>query len=141
MTYATQADIEARYPGELTQAGPRDSDNALDATAIELALSAANAVIDRALRAIGWPVPLTLDPIPDWIVALAVDLALYLATPTALASQEDFKDRRLRYQVALNQLEAIARGAVLPPRPAGLEAPSTTVYTTSNARLFGRGTL
>lgn len=141
MTYATQDDIEARYPGELAQAGPRDSDNALDATAIELAMSAADALIDRSLRAIGWPVPLTVDPIPDWIKALAVDLALYLATPTVLASQDDFKDRKARYQATLEVLDAIAAGRVIPARPEGFEAPSTTVYTTSNDRLFGRGTL
>lgn len=144
MTYATQDDIEARYPGELAQAGPRDSANALDAAAIELALTAADATIDRALRAIGWPMPFpaTVDPIPEWAIALAVDLALYLSTPTVLASQDDFKDRKARYQTALDTLDAIAAGRIIPSRPDGLtEEAVTGVYSTSNARVFGRGTL
>lgn len=140
MPYATQDDIDARYPGELAQAGPRDSSNNLDDAAIELALATADATIDRTLRVIGWPAPLAVDPIPDWIIALSVDLALYLATPTALASQTDFADRKTRYQAALDQLDAIARGEVLPPWPEGM-TPLTTVYTASNTRLFGRGTL
>lgn len=138
MPYATQADIEARYPGELAQAGPRDSDNALDAVAIGRALVAADALIDPVLRAIGWPVPLATPP--TWVVELAVELALYLATPTALASQSDFADRRKRFDTALAQLDAIAKGEVLPPRPAD-QAAVTTVYTSSKPRVFGRGTL
>lgn len=138
MTNATQADIEARYPGELAQAGPRDSDNNLDTVAIGRALVAADALIDPVLRAIGWTVPLTTPP--GWVVELAVDLALYLATPTALASQDDFADRRKRFDTGLAQLDAIAKGEVLPPRPAD-QAAMTTVYTASKPRVFGRGTL
>lgn len=139
MTYALQADIEERYPGELAQAGPRDGAGDLDAVAIGRALSAADALIDRALRTIGWVVPLT-DPAPDWVKELAVDLALYLATPTALASQSDFADRRKRFDSASAQLDAIAKGEVLPPRPVD-QAAVTTVYTSSKPRVFGRGTL
>jgi phage gp36-like protein len=139
MTYAAQTDIDARYPGELAQAGPRDSNGDLDTAAIDLALSAADAIIDRALRVIGWTLPLS-DPVDEWVITLAVDLALYLATPTVLASQADFADRKTRYQDALATLEAIARGDLLPQRPAGNGA-STTLYTTSNDRLFGRGRL
>lgn len=138
MSYATQADIEARYPGELAQAGPRDSDNNLDVVAIGRALVAADTLIDPVLRAIGWPVPLTAPP--AWVVELAVDLALYLATPTALASQADFSDRRKRFDSGMAQLDAIAKGEVLPPRPAD-QAAVTTVYTSSKPRIFGRGTL
>jgi phage gp36-like protein len=144
MTYATQDDIEARYPGELAQAGPRDSDNALDDAAIDLALAAADAAIDRALAVIGWPMPFAEEVvIPNWVIALAVDLALYLATPTVLASQEDFKDRRTRYQAATETLNAIAAGRVIPARPTGMPeaAAVTSVYSTSNERLFGRGRL
>lgn len=139
MTYAAPSDLDARYPGELAQAGPRDANGDLDSVAIDLALSAADAIIDRCLRGIGWTVPLS-DPVEDWVITLAVDLALYLATPTVLASQDDFKDRKARYQDALAQLEAIAKGELLPPRPAN-HPPSTTVYTAFKARLFGRGML
>jgi phage gp36-like protein len=144
MAYATQADIEARYPGELAQAGPRDADNVLDAAAIALALELASATVDRYLRAIGWPVPVTATPVPDWLAQLTVDLGLYLATPTVLASQADFADRRDRYRDALAQLEAIARGDIRPPWPgaeAGVNGGLTPVYGAGNARVFGRGTL
>ena len=138
MAYATQADIDARYPGELAQAGPRDATNALDAAAIALACAQASATVDRTLRAIGWTVP--LSTVPDWVTDLTVDLALYLATPTALASQSDFSDRKTRYQAALATLAAIRRGDERPEPPAG-NAPLTPVYLTSNARLFGRDVL
>lgn len=138
MTYATHADIDARYPGELAQAGPRDADNVLDEDAIALACAQASATVDRTLRAIGWTVPLVT--VPDWVTDLTVDLALYLATPTALASQSDFSDRKARYQAALDALAAIRRGDERPALPAGTPA-VTPVYLTSNARLFGRDTL
>jgi phage gp36-like protein len=144
MSYATQADIEARYPGELAQAGPRDASNVLDAAAIAEALDAASAMADRYLRAAGWPVPILVSPPPAWLKQLVVELGLYLATPTALASQEDFADRRRRYEAALAELEAIARGEILPPWPSQESSPNgaiNPVYATSNPRVFGRGTL
>lgn len=140
MTYATQADIEARYPGELAQAGPREPDGDLDAAAIALALAEADATLDRALRAIGWDVPLA-SPAPDWVKGLAVDLALYLATPTVLASQADFSDRKTRYQAALATLEGLVRGTWVPPLPAGVTTTLNAVYTASNVRVFRRDTL
>lgn len=138
MSYATLDDIEARYPGELAQAGPTVN-GVLDEDAVALACDWASASIDRYLRVIGWTVPLTA-PVPVWVVNVAVDLALYQATPTALASQDDFKDRRARYVAALATLEAIVNGDQLPAPPADM-APLTPVYMTSNARLFGRDAL
>ena len=112
MSYATLTDLNTRYPGELALAGPKMGDGSLDTTAVDLALNAADGAIDRCLRTIGWTVPVT--PVPEWIVHLAVDLALYLATPTVLASQEEFKDRRQRYEAAQGTLREIASGALLP---------------------------
>ena len=77
MPYATQDDIEARYPGELTQAGPT-VDGALDDAAVELALAAASNTLDLTLRGIGWTVPVAA-PVPRWIVDLVLDMALYLS--------------------------------------------------------------
>ena len=137
MSYATQADIDARYPGELAQAGPM-RDGALDTEAIALACAQATATVDRTLRAIGWTVPLVT--VPDWLTDLAVDLALYLATPSVLASAADFSDRRVRYQAALDTLESIRRGDELPAPPADMLG-VTGVYITSKPRLFRRGSL
>ena len=138
MPYATQAAIEARYPGELAQAGPRDGNNQLDAAAIALACASASATVDRTLRTLGWAVPLVT--VPDWIVDITVDLALYQATPTALASQADFSDRRARYQAALDHLAALRRGDELPELPAAPDVNSalTTLYFTSSASVMGR---
>ncbi len=136
MSYATLTDIEDRYPGELTQAGPT-VDGALDDAAVEGALLAASNTVDLPLRAIGWTVPV-VAPVPRWIVDLVVDMALYLATPTALASQTDFADRRKRYDTAQNTLTAIAAGTLLPPPPA---SSGSGVYVTSSARQFVRGVL
>lgn len=136
MPYATPTDLETRYPGELVQAGPKDAAGALDTGAVADALAAADAPIDRALRTIGWTVPLPL-PAPRWVVDLAVDIALYLATPTVLASQDDFKDRRKRYETALSVLADIASGKVIPPQSSG----GSGVFVTSTPRLFRRGVL
>lgn len=117
MSYATLADIESRYPGELTQAGPQTG-GALDEEAVERALSAADDPINRTLRTLQWTVPVAA-PVPDWITTLAVDIALYLATPTVLASQEEFKDRRNRYETALAVLADLAAGRLLPATSPG----------------------
>lgn len=136
MSYATLDDIEARYPGELAQAGP-NVDGALDEDAVAAALTAADQRIDGALRTAGLPAPAA--PYPEWIRATAVDLALYFATPTVLASQTDFADRRHRYLDALSLLERIADGKWLPPTDAATAVP--TIYSGGKPRLFGRGTL
>lgn len=138
MAYASQSDIEARYPGELAQAGPRDASGALDDDAVALACEWAAATADRYLRAIGWPVP--LDDPPDWLVDLTADMALYMATPTAIASQADFKDRLTRYQAAFAQLDAIASGRLVPEPPSSGGAP-VEVMVTANTRQFGAGVL
>lgn len=136
MDYATQADIEARYPGELAQAGPRDATNALDSAAIAAACCAASAQIDAALHTAGWIVPLPA-PLPEWVTDIAVEIALYRATPTALASQGDFADRRLRAEQAQEVLRRIAAGELHPPKPTGLSA----IFASSKPRIFGRGVL
>lgn len=139
MPYAALTDLETRYPGELDQAGPKDAAGALDTVAVGIALTAADDPIDRALRTLGWAVPLAA-PVPNWVVDLAVDIALYLATPTVLASQDDFADRRKRYETALETLLDIAAGRL---RPAPLTGGSTGtgMIAGGNTRLFGRGVL
>ncbi len=139
MPYATLTDLETRYPGELQAAGPKTSAGALDTVAVGVALVAADDPIDRALRTIGWAVPVA-PPVPGWMTDLAVDIALYLATPTALASQDDFKDRRKRYETALDTLADIAAGRLLPVRPTSTTLGSG-VFVTSQPRQFSRGVL
>lgn len=135
MPYATLIDLETRYPGELAQAGPKTPDGLLDEDAVSLALIAADEIMDRTLRVIGWTVPLTA-PVPVWVVALAVDLALYAATPTVLSSQDDFKDRRVRYDAALATLADIAAGRLLPAMPAD-RAGSGVAFTAPPRQFVG----
>lgn len=142
MAYALQGDIEARYPGELAQAGPREPDGDLDTAAIALALERASLLADGhlAISPFGYVVP--VDPAPVWLQELVVDLALYLATPTVLAGQADFADRRQRYADALSRLAAIAAGRFLP----GTSAEQGTLtagdaLVVAEDRLFGRGVL
>lgn len=141
MSYATQSDIESRYPGELAQAGPTVN-GVLDEAAVALALLDASNKADGYLRAapyrfaVPWP-----DPAPDWLADMVVDIALYEATPTALASQEDFKDRRKRYEDALARLGAIAAGRVNPDTAAPASTVAGVIAVSSTPRLFGRGVL
>jgi phage gp36-like protein len=139
MAYALQADIEARYPGELAQAGPRESDGDLDTAAIALACAGASELVDRYLRALGWTTPLD-PPVPAWVTDLTVDLALYRATPTAVASQADFSDRKARADLAMMQLTAMVGGRLQPPAPDDGGSP-VNVMVTANDRQFGIGTL
>lgn len=138
MSYCDADAIELRYPGELAQAGPRDSAGNQDDDAIAAACADASDTIDLYLRTAGWPVPVS-GTVPDVITDLAIDIALYLATPTVLASQTDFADRKNRYDAALRKLEGIARGDLLLDRP--VTTGLTTIYSRSKPRVFGRGTL
>lgn len=136
MTYATFTDIDSRYPGELAQAGPT-VDGELDDAAVADALKAADQLINGALQSAGLPRP--ASPYPQWVKSTAINLALYLATPTVLASQSDFADRRQRYLDACSLLDRIAEGRWLPPSDTPIASP--TIYASSKPRVFGRGTL
>ncbi len=138
MPYATLDDINARYPGELAQAGPRDATGAMDRVAVDSAIQYVSEVVDACLRKVGIAVPL-VDPVPAWIRDAIVDMALYAATPTALASQDDFKDRYQRYSDALTFFGKIASGELLPPMIPG-PTPSG-LFVASRPRIFVRGVL
>lgn len=138
MPYATLDDINARYPGWLALAGPV-ANGVLDEDAVDLALKSADYAIDSALRRIGWDVPVVTVPVPGWIVDLAVELAVYAATTTALASADVLNDRRKRYEDALRVLDDIAEGKRIAPALPGQA--SGGVEFSSRERLFTRGVL
>ena len=142
MSYATQADIESRHPGELKQAGPQINGE-IDPAAVALACVEASSLIDGYLNASPFALTVPWPGIaPDWLVDIAVDIALYQTTPTAIASQEDFKDRRRRYEDAIALLEAIAAGKFAPPGVTLSGVPQAHhLYMSSKPRLFGRGCL
>lgn len=138
MPYATLTDLETRYPGWLAMAGPKTA-GVLDTVAVGIALTAADDPIDRALRTIGWTVPLTA-PAPGWVVDLAVDIAAYLASTTAVASADMLDDRRKRYEDALAVLDKIASGKLIPP-PLTTSTVGSGVFVSSRPRQFGAGIL
>lgn len=142
MSYATQLDIESRYPGALKITGPVSA-GVLDEAAIALALLDASTLADGYLRSapyrftVPWP-----DPAPEWLVALVVDIGLYRATTTVGASLDVFKDRRQRYEDALALLESIAAGKYNPnPVTTTTGTVAGVVSVSSRERLFGRGCL
>lgn len=139
MSYATLTDLETRYPGWLAMAGPKTAANVLDTVAVGIALTAAADPIDRALRTIGWAVPLAA-PAPGWVIDLAVDIAAYFATSIAAASADVLDDRRKRYEDALKVLADIASGKLIPP-PLTTGSTGSGVFVSSRERLFGRGVL
>lgn len=139
MTYASQANIETRYPGALDQAGPRDPVTGdLDTDAIAAALNYADNIIDSYLGP-RYGLPL-ITPAPAWLVDLAVDLALYRVTPAPVL--DDFADRHTRAIAALDYLRDVHDGKLDPPSspaspnpPAG-SAPSIDVEFSDDRRDF-----
>jgi phage gp36-like protein len=110
MSYASQDDIEERYPGRLAVVAPKTADGDIDTTAVDLALQFADSRIDESLRLADLEY---VAPYPLWIVDDAVDVALYRVTDAALLPS--FEDIKTRADAALARLRRIATGDALPP--------------------------
>jgi len=130
MSYAVQADIDNRYGGELLLTiADRDGDGVVDADAVALALSDADQLVDAHLVE---RYQLPLATVPDLLVAIAVDVAVY-----KLASLPT-EEQRKRYDDALKLLKSIATGVLqlglpTPPATTGQQA----VFV-GPERMFGR---
>lgn len=139
MSYATQDDIENRYPGRLAVVAPKTAAGAVDGTAVELALQFADSRIDESLRLADLEYT---APYPPWIVDDAVDIALYRATDAALLPS--FEDIKTRADAALARLRRIATGDALPPvEPAeptiaGVRFPGVVFSSRSRRNWSGR---
>lgn len=140
MSYATAADITRRYPDALDDSAPRDSNGALDAAAIDSALTYADALIDGRLAVrfgtAAVPVP---APVPPALIDLAVDLALHKLL-TGLAYTDE---RQKRHDAALARLDRIASGR---EELIGLAPPATgaavgQVRVAGPGRVFSRSSL
>lgn len=115
MSYATQADMEARYGlDELVARTDRNAVGAVDATVLNRALADADAEIDGYLAA---RYALPLPTVPAMLARIACDIARYRLWED-LASDEV----RRRYEDARRLLEAISRGTVSLGLPANLPA-------------------
>lgn len=134
--YATQQDIVDRYGQDaLTLAADRDGDGQVEQAAIDQGLADADAEIDAYLAA---KYDLPLPSVPDVLVRLAVDIALYRMEATADVGSEE---RRQRYEDAVALLKRISKGEV----SLGLSDPPASsngkVHFTSGERRFTRGSM
>ena len=135
-SYATQQDIIDRYGEEtLLLLADRDDDQVIDGTVVDQALADASAEIDTYVAA---KYPLPLPSVPDALVRLCVDIAIYrMAASSDVATEE----QRKRYEDARTLLRRISLGESslgLPEPPAST---NEAVFVSSQKRRFGRGRL
>lgn len=125
MPYATVADCIARRGEDAVRmlADDPHTDGTPAYTALEAALGDASSEIDSYIAARH---PLPLDPVPQLLVRLTVDIGIHLR-----AASEDVgtEERSRRYENAVRTLKDIAAGraslgAADPDPPAAGEAPS-----------------
>lgn len=132
MTYATQADLVARFTeSEIGQVADTDGSGEIDPALVARALADADAEIDAAL-AVRYQLPLA--SVPPLLVRIACDLARFSfytdAVPEVVA---------LRQKNAVRLLADIAAGRVslgLATPPAAADS-GNPVLVKSPARIFG----
>lgn len=133
MAYATQADIVDRYgEADLLVIADRNGDAVVDADVVARALADAAAEIDTYVSA---KYALPLPSVPDVLVRINVDIAVYrLSTDAAQATEE----RRQRYEDCLAQLKDISKGIA----SLGISQPPPSsnggAVLIGNARIFKR---
>lgn len=133
MSYATQADLEARYGAEeVLQLADRNGDGLADTGVIEQALADAGAEIDGYL---GSRYQLPLANAPQVINVYACDIARYRLYASAATEEV-----RNRYQDALKFLKLAAEGKVMIGPAANGAAPLSAggAEMQSGGRVFGR---
>ena len=105
MSYATQADLEARFgASEVLQLADRDGNGAIDTGVLDMTLADTDAEIDAYL--VG-RYSLPLATVPSNLVRIACDIARYRLWKD-MASEEV----RQRYADAVRYLEKVASGAL-----------------------------
>ncbi|MEX0732846.1 MAG: DUF1320 domain-containing protein [Aquisalimonadaceae bacterium] len=133
MPYATQQNIIDRYGQDvLLLAADRDGDGQVDSEAVDQALADADAEIDTYLAA-KYALPLAV--VPDVLVRLAVDIALFRVEATADVISEE---RRQRYKDAVALLARMARGEVSLGLPDPPVSANGAVHISSEKRRFNR---
>lgn len=138
MPYAQTSDLLSRLAPELIQSVADDNgDGAADDTILEAALDDASAEIDAVL---GGRYAVPVAPIPDLLLRLAIDLAIYflfIRRRSSVTAEHLARAREARSQLAaLGAGELILEGVAT--RLARLESDSTA---REQERLFDRQSL
>lgn len=132
MTYATQADLVARFTEvELGQVADTDGSGEIDPALVARALADADAEIDAALAA-RYQLPLIV--VPPLLVRIACDLARF-----SLYTDQVPQVVELRQKSAVRMLSEIAAGRVslgLPTPPVAASSGNPVDYR-SPSRIFG----
>ena len=115
MTYATQADLEARAGiAELLDLADRDGDGVIDADVVLAALSDAKNIVDGYIaNRYG-----ALTTIPSLVRTWSVSIARYL-----LWSNGSPEHIRQDYEDAISALKDVSKGVMALPVPVGQTAP------------------
>jgi len=131
MSYATQADLEARFGvDELTQLTDRAGAGVPDATIVARALSDAAAEIDTYLAS---RYALPLSPVPTVLARIACDIARY-----RLWEDRASDEVRRRYEDNVRLLEGIAKGVLSLGLPEADAAPALAEASLGNRRVMSR---
>ncbi|QPC44515.1 DUF1320 domain-containing protein [Kaustia mangrovi] len=111
--YATEADIDRLYPGQLDRLAWDMEAEARDTARIAAALSDATAFVNSYIAA---RYPLPLSTVPDVLVTLCVDIALWRLASTADLLTEEIS---YRHKHAHDWLKDVAAGRAALDVPAG----------------------
>jgi len=134
--YATEQDIIDRYSDdELLIAFDRDGSGMADPGAVTRALTDASSMIDAYLTA---RYQLPLQTVPDILVPVCVDIALYKGSISTAQTDE----KRQRYQDAIKLLDKVAQGLIkLGLDPETAPSQQADILLDAPGKLFGRDTL
>lgn len=136
MPYAEQSDIVATHGQDLLETvAARGDDDAIDATAVSLALESASSEIDSYLS-MRYTTPIAAPT--RMVKQVCVDIAVYRLAYTAAALTEEM---RKRYEDAIAWLRSVAKGEATvigaePPASDGSDGGSAAVTGNKRAGMF-----
>jgi phage gp36-like protein len=130
MPYCTQADIEKQYPSVDLVRLTSDT-TTINTTVLGNALAKVSAVMDGFLGGLGRPLP--LDPVPELIKFIAIDLTVFELFGHRLANEVP-KQTAERHENAMKLLEKIQMGKVTLGTGAAALSAGARAYRTNMRR-------
>ena len=126
MPYASQSDLIALWgTKEVTVCSDWDNAGTLNATNVTNALSSASGVMDRYI-AVRYAVPLA-TPVPDDLVRVCCDIAMYMLCPYASLITEQKKER---HENAMKFLRDLSSGKATLGVAQNIETPAVAADIT-----------